>query len=209
MQRIRALNLKRSLCRDIEKKRGLSIAELLVSMALFGLVMSGVAYLIRETIRYYNVNLVGIEIQQQALMAMNAVRNDFVEASASSFRTEVSGFVFGLPRDQENKLIYKEDTGDLLWHQLVCYYTIKRNGVWTLERSKLYLGSPSEGPPELTFEDSIASFQINEAASPRVIARHVEALTCTLTNPTRVSLKANYGQGAFVLKLQTEINLGS
>jgi hypothetical protein len=186
---------------------GLSLAELIVSLALFSIVMAGVATLIRETVRFYNVNLVGIDVQRESILAMNEVRNDLSDASFSSFRTEVNGFVLGNPRDANGDFVYDEDSGALMWHQLICYYTEKREGVWLLLRVEYFLEEPSVGPPEITSDYSVSYFKSSAALKPKIVARHIETLACSRQNPTNVSLRANYGDGAFVLNLKTSMYL--
>jgi type II secretory pathway component PulJ len=66
----------------------LSLAELIVSLALFSIVMAGVATLIRETVRFYNVNLVGIDVQRESIFAMNTLREDLADASFSNLWSE-------------------------------------------------------------------------------------------------------------------------
>jgi pilin/secretion family protein with methylation motif len=195
-------------CRRVYRAiSGLSLAELIVSLALFSIVMAGVATLIRETVRYYNANLVGIDVQRESILAMNRVRNDLSDASFSSFRTEVSGFVLGNPRNADGDFVYDEDSGALMWHQLICYYTEKRQGVWLLIRVEYFLEEPSVGPPEITSDYSVNYFKSAAALKPKIVARHIETLACSRQNPTNVSLRANYGDGAFALNLKTSIYL--
>lgn len=187
--------------------RGLSLAELIVSLALFSIVMAGGATLIRETVRFYNVNLVGIDVQRESIFAMNTLREDLADASFSSFRTEAEGFVVGNPRDANGDFIYDEDTGELIWHRLVCYHTERRKGAWLLLRTEYFLEEPTIGPPEVTSDYSIDFFKANASLKPKIVANHIQSLTCSRQNPTIVKLKANYDD-TFTMNLKTSIYLG-
>ena len=198
--------MKRISCLDSKRFRGLSLAELIVSLALFSIVMAGVATLIRQTVRFYNVNLVGIEVQRESIFAMNDLREDLADASFSSFRTETEGLVVGNPRDANGDFVYDEDTGELIWHRLVCYRTEKRKGVWLLLRTEYFLEEPTVGPPELT-DYSIGFFKTNASLKPEIVAKHIQSLTCSRQNPTNIKLKANYDD-TFIMNFKTSIYLG-
>lgn len=191
-------------CCQSSFKRGLSLPEVLVSMCLVAFVLGGMAKIIREGVRFHNTHSAALEVQQNCLLAMRWLNDDLGEGSLSSLLILGNGFVFGSPRDLDHQLSLD---GDLIqWQKFLCYYTEQNNGIYRLVREQLAFERPSNAPPPIPASLNVGVFK-TEAPPGRVLARHVESLTCTLENPSKVTLKANYRDGAFTLKVETFITL--
>ncbi len=178
----------------------------MVSMCLVAFVLGGMAKIIREGVRFHNTHSAALEVQQNCLLAMRWLSDDLGEGSLDSLKVTGDGFIFGSPRDADQQLSLD---GDLLqWQKFLCYYTEQKNGIYQLVRKQMVFDRPSNSPPPVPASLNVASFKA-DADPGRILARHVESLTCTLDQPSKVTLQANYRDGAFTLKVESLITLSN
>ena len=184
----------------------------MIACALFAFVTTGIATVMREGIRFFNVNTAALEIQQQSIRAMDRLGLELNGASIGSFKSirtsSQSGLIFGSNRNEDDELTQDPVTGDVEWHKRVCYYTGTAQNNPVLFRKEIMLGAPELAPPPIPDGMDLNTFS-NDTGTGRksVVARHVVALYASATNPAKLTLKTNYLNGQFTMTLNTFILL--
>ncbi len=187
--------------------RALSIPDILIGMLLFGLVTTATAFIMREGIRFYNTNTAALEVQQQTVRAMDQLGTELAEASISSFNVyrNPDGIIFSSTRNEDGETTQDPDTGEMQWHKYVCYYVEDAGSNLVLVRKEKMWDEPALDPPPIPADMKIQDFQTMSGGSPRIVARHIKSLVASASNPTLLTVKADYLDGRFTLKLQTSI----
>jgi hypothetical protein len=183
--------------------------EIMVAMAIFAIVMTSVAQIIRHTVRFYNTHVRAIEVQQQAIQAARWITQEMEEGSyqsVSSVFTPSPHVIFGSPRNLDGKLEVVD--GRMLWQKFVCYYVGTIKGDQVLKRGELLFQKAAQAPPPIPTSITLSSFE-KPGATERIIARHIESISVTLSDSAKIEIKANLDNGAFTLKLQTRVEMGN
>lgn len=204
--------------RPLFKEWGLSIPELLIACGLFAMVTTAIATVMREGIRFFNTHSTALEVQQQCLQAMDRVSLELSEASVSSYKSyrtaSQSGLVWGSLKNGEGETTVDPNTGEPQWHKYIGYYTDKSGDIPLLIRKEVPLmrqESPLDEPvpaPVTTPPPPLTVPELESADGNRaVVARYIVELYSSNSNPTKLTLKADYMSGRFTMKLHTFILL--
>ena len=138
---------------------------------------------------------------------MKWLTDELGDGSFGSLKTDTSprGLVFGNPRGSDGQL--QTMHGGVLWRRFICYYVDDMAGVPVLIRKERALTVPALSPPPIPSELKTASFR-DDPTQPRIVARYIASLTANITtNPIKLVLDTDYGDGSFTLKIQTEVRL--
>lgn len=182
----------------------MSLAELLVAASLFSFLLAGLAKVLTEGLTFFTVESIALETQQQAMVAMKWLEADMQGAHRESFSSYPDGLIFGSMEDRDGKI--RIENGFLAWQKFLCYYIAPEEHTTVLIRKQRPLDPPSFAPPPIPPSLVPQSFKDDETQA-RVLARHIESLTASTENPTKINLLANYGHGSFTMTIQTEIAL--
>lgn len=179
----------------------------MVSSFLFALILGGVVKVVQEGLRYFTVQSISLDIQQQSLLAMKWLTDELADGSLESLKVYSSprGLIFGNPRGGDGAL--QTSHGTVLWRRFICYYVDQVGSDSVLIRKERALTVPAMAPPPVPSELKTASFRA-DSTQPRIVARYVSSLTADVSaNPVKLVLDTDYGQGSFTLKIQTEVRL--
>lgn len=177
-------------------------------MAIFGIVMASVGQITRHLTRFYNTHVAALEVQKQAIQAARWLSQELKEGSYQSvanLTTPASAVIFGSPRDLDGKLKFLDES--MLWQKFVCYYADEIDGQLVLRRGELLFEKAAQAPPPVP--DSIGLSSFESSAKDRIMARHIESIAVTVSDSAEIEVKANYGNGAYVLKLQSNVEMGN
>lgn len=181
----------------------------MVAMAIFGIVMASVGQITRHLTRFYNTHVMALEVQQQAIQATRWLSQELEEGSYQSIvnlTTPTSAVIFGSPRDLDGKLKIEDEV--LLWQKFVCYYTDKINGKPVLRRGELLFEKAAKAPPPVPDSFALSTFK-DSKSKDRIMARHIESVSVTVSDSAEVEVFANLDDGAFTLKLKTNVEMGN
>ena len=201
--------MKRYWPRVFRHHSGMSVPEIMVAMAIFAIVLSSVAQMIRHTVRYYNTHVQATEIQQQAIQAAQWISQEMQEGS---YRSVISApapsphIIFGSPRDVDGKLSFEDEV--MLWQKFVCYYVTSMKGESLLARGELAFEKPAKAAPPVPSAITMDSF-LDPSARQRVMARHIESIGVEVLDSAEIEIKANLNDGAFTLTLKTSVEMGN
>lgn len=176
-------------------------------MGVFAIVMASLSGLIRHTLRFYNIQVMATEVEQQAIQAIRWIGQELGEGSVESLANlppPEHAVVFGSPRDKDNVLQF--DNERMLWQKFVCYYVDKIEDTSILKRGVLEFDEPAYAPPVVPPTISISTFQ-GADVSERVMARHIEELKVNVSDNVEIEIKASLDEGAYTLKLASRIEM--
>lgn len=168
------------------RRRGVTLPELMVACALASLVLTGLAMLFVQSVRYQRALEVSLDLQQNNLAAMALLSRDLSEGNPASVRTEPRGLVMASPRDLTGNL-QVDAQGRLMWRKFICYYLAPVNGVNCLLRKEQPLPVPLDTAPILPDTLDVLSFQTSTAPYS-VLARNLEQLEFSGSNPVSIRL---------------------
>lgn len=167
----------------------------MVSSALMFLVVGCAYSMLSAGMRYHKATSANLEMQQDSLLALVWLNRELSEASPRtvSFLHDPEGVLFASPRDDAGN-IWIEPNGLLRWPKFVAYYLGSVNGTPCLLRKEQYLDDPDlhTDPPPTTppvpelWQDG--AYYRDLEISPRIVARHVESMSFTGTNPVELQV---------------------
>lgn len=192
--------------------RGFTLAEILVSLALVGLLMISLHRVLHSATRYYTKMTLTTDLQQSAILATSRLVTELLESTGSSIRgdsTTFSHVTFGSPRNPAGGVSFQQDTGELLWHQHVGYYLAadpqdSSNQQLALFRKERALSSPATSPPVVPVEYN-ATFWNGLNQAPKLVARQVYHLEVVSETSVRVILGVRSKDRDFVVTLRTAL----
>lgn len=173
------------------KRLAMSLAELVVAMALSALILTLVYSVMEAGSAYLRRTQTALELQQSCMLAGNIVARQIGESHAGSIRwcTAPPGLVVASPRDSSG-LFSVAPNGDAQWCNLVCFYVETIADVPTLVRKEQALpGAPLATPPSLPPGKDSAYF-LALPVTRQVVARYISEVSGTTTSPCRVHVKA-------------------
>lgn len=189
----------------MNRRRGLTLPELLVACALASLVLTGLALLFVQSVRYHRALEVSLDLQQSNLAAMALLSRDLSEGNPASLRTEPGGLVMASPRDLTGNL-QVDAQGRLMWRKYICYYLGPVNGVNCLVRKEQALPVPLDTAPILPDSLTVLSFQTSPAPFS-VLARNLELLEVTGTNPVSIRLVSSVSVADEFFRLESRTDV--
>ncbi len=195
------------------KRKGVSLLELLVAMAVFGLISSMVALLVRNGLTYMRHAQNRAELQRLSLFLLSSLSAEIAESSPDCIRYsdpgpsgKPTGIVYATPRGSNNLVMYDQNNR-LVWRKWVA--------VWWDEASGLILRSEDPLPSSTTFKPdpgvtgynrSVTSMQV-PSYDKRVLTRNVSDFSVEGDREVRVSLQIEVDQGARRSRLRTETGI--
>jgi|GEM_PF-2810469 len=117
-----------------KKTLGATLFEMLIYMALFGMVFTGIYMVFNAAVKYYYVTQANVWVQQGSLSAVNELARELAESSSNSVAiypnttnaTAQQGIVFMSPRNSSGALTYNSTNvlymGCPYWQKYVAYY---------------------------------------------------------------------------------------
>lgn len=200
----------------INRRRGASLLELLISVGLMGIVMTCIYALMVAGVRYLNATNTSLEMQQQSLLGMIWLSHDLGESNHRTIATfpVPGGILMGSPRDDANNS-WIDVSGAVRWPKFICYYLADVQGVQCMLRKEQYMDDPdlhTDPPPLLPpipqpWQDY--AYYRDLEISPRVITRYVQSLSCTGNNPVQINLtvgKEEWGR-KYSMSLQVKVTM--
>lgn len=190
------------------RRQGVSLAELLIALALFGLIATMIAALVRTAFTYMRQAEDRAELQRTSLFLLSNLSQEIAESSADSIRyadpgnDEPPGLVFGTPRGQDNQVEYLNN--NLVWKKWVA--------VWWDEEAKLVLrveeplASPTTFKPDpmpVGFDKSVSGLAATSGLPRWVLARNVTGFAVEGGLEVRMSLQVEVNQGERRSRLTT------
>lgn len=186
------------------QQKGLTLPELLIAMALFGLISTYIALLIKAGFGYLRQAEEKAELQRNSLFVLSLMTKEIAESSADCIRygggTDPEGLVYASPRSMAGEVSY--DNGHLLWKRWVCIY-------WDSDsRTVVKVAEPLAA--ETTFKpdpvgQSKTVLGMSTANLPyrRVLARNVSGFHAEGDRQVTISLEVELNQGERRRRLST------
>ncbi|MBI3925142.1 MAG: type II secretion system protein [Armatimonadetes bacterium] len=199
MQRVKLLLTPVMFPKNMRKSTGFTLVELLVTLALLGILLTGLYLTLLSALRYLSVAQAQQEVGQEALKAAVALRGEVQETRASTLRISSSppGLVFLSPRKPDGSVEW-DRWGRLIWQKWICFYLEDER----LLRKEKSLAQPtvSDRPDPVT----PALLAADESLTAEVIARGVAAFDVVPGRPPelRVSTQAEGSGGTYRLELR-------
>lgn len=196
------------------KRKAFSLLELLVSQAILGICLIGIAALAKAGTRYLLVTNAKTDLQRDAILAMRGISHEFQETNDGSFNAGNSaedpngstnyGVVFASPRDAKTGQVDYDSVGRLLWCKYICYYKRNINGP-CIVRSVAKLDPKVPFPPPASPLDSFLTVDYGFT----IVSRNVTRFECSKDSSNlnillRVDLPSNYGKNYGFL-VQTQV----
>lgn len=136
--------------RRIRVFKGVTLVELMVYIALIGLVFTGVYSIFNACLKYYRTAETRTVLQQNAIKVMANLFGDMVGSKSSTViiqnDSSPKGVIFISARKSDGN--YEFDTnGQQLWQRWECYYLKSTgDGRYNLIRKESFLSTPSSSP---------------------------------------------------------------
>lgn len=190
------------------RRRGLTLPEVLVAMALFGMVSTAIALLLNAALSYTRRAETRAELQRAALFALNGVAREIAESSSDSLRVgsgggEPVGLVFGSPRGADDQVEYQNNR--LLWKSWIAVYWDQPQGL--LMRSRRLLDTPSPFKPDPSpqgLDVGTALMAGMPPANQRVLTRRVSDLVIEAGREVKLTLQVEVAEEGTVSRLTTQ-----
>ena len=195
-------------------RKAYSLIEVLVSQAILGVCLLGIAALAKAGTRYLLVTNAKTDLQRDAILTLRGISQQFQETNDGSFTVGNSladpngsvnyGVVFGSPRDPKTGHVDYDSVGRLLWCKYVCYYKRDINGP-CIVRAVAKLDPKLPYPPPVNALDDFLRVDYGFT----LVARNVTQFECSkdsanLSVLLRVELPSNYGKNYGFL-VQTQV----
>lgn len=187
---------------------GLSLVELLIAIALFGLISTYIAALVRYGFTYLQRAQDRAELQRVSLFLLSRLSSELSESSPDCLRysgpNEAPGLVFASPRGEDDLVSYSDNR--LLWKKWVAVW-------WDRDRQQILRAESTLPTPTLFKPDpSPAGFDVSvtsltSVATQRVLARNVSGFEVRGDREVSVSLEVEVNQGPRRSKLTTRTGI--
>lgn len=190
-------------------RQGASLVELLIAMAVFGLISSMLALLVRNGLAYMQRAQDRAELQRLSLFLLSSLSAEIAESSPDCIRYSdlgtSPGIVYATPRGSNNLVEYADNR--LIWKKWV--------GVWWDQASGLILRSELPLPSSTTFKPdpgpsgydrSVASMQTS-GYDKRILTRNVSDFSVEGEREVRISLQIEVNQGLHRSRLTTRTGI--
>lgn len=190
------------------RRRGTTLVELMVAMAVTGVLMTAVYAVLMYGLMYYRTSTSTLDLQRSCLVALTLMSSEMAEGSKSSFATfdETTahpGVIFGSPRGPGGVVGF--EGRQLKWMKYVCYYRAQRDGVPVLIRKEKVINPPLLEPPLIPAGLTPASFETDQNLATRIVARQITSFEVTRTNPFLLEMTAADAKADFMVKISTSL----
>ena len=187
-------------------KRGFTLAEVMVSLALTSLLLVSLAQLLNSCWRYLNQTTLTTELQQACVIATSRLVTELLEGNGVSIRgdTDNHRFVsFGSARNAAAQVSFAAN-GDLQWHSITGYYVAPDGEESALYRKQKWLDTPVNAPPTIPNEYTEV-FWSNLNASRNTVAKRVYYLDVVSSTTVDVILGAKSRDNQFIVNIKTKL----
>ncbi len=176
------------------RRRGHSLLEVMVAMALTGVLLLCTQQLLSAAARYFTNSQLSLELQQALLLCSSRVQ---VELGESNYACVVvddgppSGVVFITPRNR-NGTVTTGANGKAQWGRMVCFYCDTMNGVPCLFWKERAMTSQAVPPyPAVPAPwDKVPSWTTANGR-PHLIAKNITSFKVTDTTPLLIEMTAS------------------
>lgn len=187
-------------------KRGFTLAEVMVSLALTSLLLVSLAQLLNSCQKYLTQTTITTELQQSCVIATSRLVTELLEGNGVSIRgdTDSHKFVtFGSARNQAAQVTF-DAAGDLQWHSFIGYYVAPDGEETTLYRKEKWLDAPRSDAPTIP-NDYNDIFWTNLNAARGTVAKRVYYLDVVSSTTVDVILGAKSRDNQFVVNIKTKL----
>lgn len=187
-------------------KRGFTLAEVMVSLALTSLLLVSLAQLLQSCQKYLTQTTITTELQQSCVIATSRLVTELLESNGVAIRgdTDSHKFVtFGSARNQAAQVTF-DAAGDLQWHSYIGYYVAPDGDETTLYRKEKWLDEPRSDAPTIPNEYQDI-FWTNLNTSRGTIAKRVYYLDVVSSTTVDVILGAKSRDNQFVVNIKTKL----
>lgn len=171
-----------------KKSLGATLFEVLVYIALFGMVFTGIYMVFSAAVKYYYVAQSNVWVQQSALNAINELSRELAEGSLKSVvlyphspypnYPQPHGIVFMSPRINStpaSTVSYRTD-GKLYWQKYVCYYLgddPQDSSKKVIFRKEIPVAPQDEPSSSSTYTTSYFAANPSLSASSKIVAHDI------------------------------------
>lgn len=125
------------------RSKAISLAEVLVYLVLIGILMTGVLGVLVSTLRYYKYADKMADLQQSALLAMQAVSADLSEANQSSVKMDTAAvggstwIAFLTSKNADGTYEFDNFSGQIKWQAWIiyCLKTQPNNDIYLIKKT--------------------------------------------------------------------------
>jgi len=105
-------------------RRGISLMELMVSIGIMSIVIAGAFQVFREGILLFRTNQAAAEAQSSAIKALGMLNAELSNSRHELIRLYDSppGVVFASSITPQGQAQFDQQTGQIYWQRLICYY---------------------------------------------------------------------------------------
>lgn len=192
-----------------KRQSGLSLVELLIAIALFGLISTYIAALVRYGFTYLQRAQDRAELQRVSLFLLSSLSSELSESSPDCIRyatpAETPGLVFASPRGTDDQVDYLNSR--LLWKKWIAVWWDQENR--QVVRAESALSSPTVFKPDPSpagFDRSVGSFS-SVITGRRVLTRNVSNFQVEGDREVRISLEVEVNQGQRRSRLTTRTGI--
>lgn len=154
-------------------RKGLTLLEVLISMVLFGIILSATYAALTLAMRYSMRMRDQSDLQKETLVAVNRIERSLAGAAVDSVEIDVDQDAICFVSAQSSAGFYTHDpaTGEPLFQRYVCFYA---------EGRRLLVKERVLTPPSLTYTNVVPDSLITDASLPAVeLTENLERLVFT------------------------------
>ena len=176
----------------------MSLAEVLVAMALFGMISTSIALLVNAAATYARRAETRAELQRTSLYVLSSLSRELVETSADCVAYAPTtalrpGVVFASPRGIDGQVGYSA-SHRLLWKTWVAFYWDRDTGLLYRAMEEISPATPFK-PNPVSLLVTVESLAGSAGASRRVLARRVSEFSAEGNREVTVALEVEVVQG--------------
>ncbi len=151
------------------RRKGLTLLEVLISMVLFGIIMSATYAALVLAMRYSNRTHDTATIQRETLTAVNKIERALATASYESVEINLTQDALCFVSAESPDGIYTHDpsTGQPFYYKHVCFYR-RQSGLYQKIRP-VNPANPSQSIPNLPSPNVTPDVLINDPSLPEVL----------------------------------------
>ena len=184
--------------------RGLTLIELVIATALFGLSALMIGLLVRQGASYLNRMEIRAELQRSCLFGLSRVTKELNQSSKESVRLGPpgEGVVFASPQGLDGVVTYSEL--NLQWKSWICVYRDPDTNTLVQAQEEFLAPTLFKPDPSSTGRNrDIPSFFPPLPAYRKVLARNVSKFHAEGFDEITLELEAEVGEGDHLARLTT------
>lgn len=189
------------------RNTGLSVAELIVAVSLFAIVLLSLGKVVSAGFENYWVSVGALDVQKAALFGTRRLTKELALSNIDAVETFSSpqGVVFASPHDSDGNTKY-DSKGRILWQSHVGYYIKKVSGVSALCRNQVPANTLSNAPALPSAEGHSTGF-LSARSGESVVASGVTDLKAVVEEDiVHLTVTGVFEQrGVFSIEIQNQI----